>query len=185
MEKKDKKEIKKKKDKEDISQEWFEDHEDYDDEEDSSEEGEKDEVLDDDLYEESEFNSRVRHFLANQKKDVSLERMVEFNEDNVDENLPLKKKEEEIGNEEIFDYMTGNKIEGLKYQAMEPETIFSRPDLSSSERILEEQKALYSHLKDVGGEAVARNKNEWNPVTTETIKGKNYLTGKKFTTGPY
>ncbi|MCR4327614.1 MAG: hypothetical protein NUV46_03470 [Nanoarchaeota archaeon] len=183
MQKKDKKENKKKKDEEDLSQDWFEDHEPYDEEKKLSKEEVK--RLEENLEEDREFKSRVSHFLANQKKDVSLEKMFEISEDKLEEVLPKKSEDFEKKDEDAFDYMTGNKIEGMKYDSFEPETKFSRPGMSSAEMILEEQKALYTHLKSVGGEMVGNNKNDLNPVTPRETQKKNYFQGKKFTTGPY
>ena len=186
-EKKSKEEKEKKKVKNgEISQDWFEDHESYDEalenqenEEDKEKLSEEDfEELEEKLEEEEEFNSRVRHFLSNQKKDVSLEKMLEVSESSLEENVP-KKKEEINPNEDNFDYMAGNKIEEMKYETFEPDTRFSRPDMSSSERILEEQKALYSHLKNTSAQMITEDKNEWNPVTPEATKRKDYLTKKR------
>ncbi|MDP3966180.1 MAG: hypothetical protein Q8Q04_01470 [archaeon] len=188
--KKEEKKVKKRKEKEEISEDWFEDHESYSEEGDEKEENEGEvseeelEELEEKLEEDEEFHSRVRHFLANQKKDVSLENMLEVPESNLEENFPKKKEEEKI-KEDTLDYLTGNQIEGMKYQAFEPDTRLSRPDMSSSERILAEQKALYSHLKSSGGHMIGENRNEWDPVTPEDTHKRKYLKGKKFTTGPY
>src|SRR5690606_8421049 len=150
-------------------------------EEDSEEENEEDEEDKLENFEEEGFNFRLRHFLANQSKDVSLENILEIPSKSLEE--PLPKIEEE--NDETIDYLTGNKIEGMKYQSFEPDSTLSKPDMSSAEKILEEQIALYSHLKERVGHMIGENKNEWNPVTPEVTKKRNYLTGKKFTTGPY
>ncbi|MBU2612660.1 MAG: hypothetical protein KKB62_02985 [Nanoarchaeota archaeon] len=171
-----------KKKEEEISQNWFEDHESYDEEE--EEEGDE-ELSEEDLEEaeealerEEEFNSRVRHFLANQKRDVSLENIVDIPPSSLEEMLP-KKKEEDEKSEENLDYLSGNKIEGMKYQAFEPDTKFSRPDMSSTERILEEQKAFYNRFKSAAENIVGENKSDWNPITPEDTIKKDYLTKRK------
>src|SRR5690606_1504195 len=107
---------------------WFDDElfkdESYDEEneeEDSEEENEEDEEDKLENFEEEGFNFRLRHFLANQSKDVSLENILEIPSKSLEE--PLPKIEEE--NDETIDYLTGNKIEGMKYQSFEPESTLS------------------------------------------------------------
>ncbi len=169
-------EKKKKYSDEEISQDWFEDHESYDEEEEAKEflEEETNEILEED----EEFNQRVRHFLANQKKDVSLEKMLEFTENSFKENLPQPKESMEK-TESNIDYLAGNKIDEMKYEVFEPDTKFSRTDLSSSERILEEQKMLYKHLKSSGGEMIGEKKSEWKPTDPEQTMKKDYFTKKR------
>ncbi|PJE81474.1 hypothetical protein COU58_02400 [Candidatus Pacearchaeota archaeon CG10_big_fil_rev_8_21_14_0_10_32_42] len=172
---------KKNKDEGEISADWFEDHESYDEEEDNQKEeiSEEDlEELEENIEEDEKFSSRIRHFLANQRKDVSLEKMVEPFETKLEDNFMDVKREEIRPDENNFDYMTGNKIEGMKYQTMEPDTQVSKPDFSSAERVLEEQKALYSNFKSTGGHMVENNKSEWNSVTPEETK-KDYLTKRR------
>lgn len=173
----------KKSSKEDISIDWFEDHEPY--EEDEEEVSEEDlEELEDTLFEDNdEFNRRVGHFLSNQRKEVSLEKMLELPENNLEDSLP-KKEENNKPPENNFDYMAKPEEEQMKYQTVEPEAHFARPDVSSTERILEEQKQIYKHIS-APGHMIGENKNEMMTVRPEDTMKKDYLTKKKFKTGPY
>ncbi|MBS3084667.1 hypothetical protein J4411_02025 [Candidatus Pacearchaeota archaeon] len=157
------------------SQDWFEDHEPYKEEELSEDELEE---LETSLEDEAEFKNRMMHFLTSQKRDVSLENMLEIPESDIDE--PTKNiKDDDTRKEDNFDYIPKPKAELMKYQAFEPETNFSRPNMSSTERILEEQKQLYKHLKTVGEEMVGNEKSEWNPITPEDTMKKDYLKKRK------
>ena len=172
------------------SVDWFRDHEPHegDDEKDEDSESElSDEELDElegSIEENEIFNRRMQHFIANQKGEVSLEKILELPKENFEDSLPPKKDDEKIL-EEHFDYIVKNEEDKLRYQTFSSDTNFSKPDMSSSERILEEQKQLYKHLENSDANMIAENRSEWNPVTPEETVKKNYLTKKKFVTGPY
>ena len=162
---------------EELNADWFEDHESYDADDDS---GDEVEDLDSEEMEEyfegnEEFDSRVKHFLSNQRKDVSLEKMVEIPSGSIEENLPARKEENLRPEENNFDYLTKPEDNGTMYKPVGPDTQFSRPDMSSSERVLEEQKALYSTVKRFGVEA--QKNSDWKPITAEETQ-KKYIARK-------
>ena len=167
---------------EEISIDWFEDHESSDKDEEPEELIEED--LEDTIFEDNkEFNRKVGHFLSNQRKDVSLEKMLELPENNLENSLP-KKEEDNKPPESNFDYLVKSEEEQIKYKSVEPESHFVRPDVSSTERILEEQKQIYKHIS-APGHMIGENKNEMMTVRPEDTIKKDYLTKKKFKTGPY
>ena len=176
-------EKKKENSKEDVSIDWFEDHESYDQDEEAEELIE--EGLEDDLFEDNEeFNQRVGHFLANQRKDVSLEKILEISESNFEEVLPERKEEEKPEKQE-FDYMAKPNEESERmYKPVSVDTDLSRPHLSSTEKVLEEQKQLYKHIS-APGNMIGENRNEEMTVRPEDTIKSDYLTRKKFTTGNY
>jgi len=129
--------------KEEISQDWFEDHESYDEEEDAEEfaEEETNEILEED----EEFNQRVGHFLANQKKDVSLEKILEFPKNSLEENLPKpKEKKEDIENK--IDYLTGNMKFLNQIQSFRGQTCPVQKGFWKGKRCLNFQKILWKKI---------------------------------------
>lgn len=171
-EKKDSSETKGKKD--DVSIDWFEDHESYEESEDEEVLEEASERMDDFFEEEDNFNQRVNHFLANQKKDVSLEKMLEFQPDTLEQNFSQRKKEERVEESKI-EYIPKNEEENqTMYKPVPVDTHFSKPEMSTAERVLEEQKSLYKHIGRVG-HAVGQDKNELGVVRPEDTMKKDYL----------
>lgn len=167
------------------SVDWFDEDEPHDEDDSDDELSEEEmEELEESLEEDEIFNRRMQRFLANQKRDVSLEKILEIPEGNLESFVPVKEDDEKISGDH-FDYMVKNEEDKLKYQTFSPDTDFSRPDMSSSERILEGQKQLYKHLQSSDPDMISENRNEWNPVTPDETNKKDYLTKKKFVTGPY
>jgi hypothetical protein len=171
-----------------FSIDWFEDHESYDESNDDKEKEPEEDLTDefskaDEITFDDDFNWRMTNFVINQRKDVSLEKMLELPEPDISADVPARV--EEGSNDEPFDYLAKPGEDSVKYEVVEADTRFSRPDLSSAERILEEQKALYRHLESSSGGMVAKNESLWKPVTPEDTVKKDYISKKNFTTGPY
>ncbi|OIO40888.1 hypothetical protein AUJ61_00725 [Candidatus Pacearchaeota archaeon CG1_02_30_18] len=165
-----------KKDDEEISIDWFEDHEVCEDKE-EEELDEEDLEEGEEYFEENFFNRRLDHFLANQKKDVSLEKMVAPKTNSLEENFSIQKKDEKK-DEKPIEYVPKNEENKMSYKAVSVDTHFSKPQMSTSERILEDQKALYKHL-EMSGNIIGNNKSELDPITPEETIKKDYLTKKR------
>jgi len=180
MSKKEIKETTKGKNKDkDISIDWFEDHESYGDEE--NEKGSNEELEEDDLFEEEDnFGQRLNHFLANQKKDVSLEKMLEVPTLSLEDNFSSQKKEELFEDEKI-EYIPKNEEDNqMKYEVPSADTHFSNPEMSSTQRILEEQKALYKHIERVSGGLKFEEESPTKFVRPEDTMKKDYLKKRRF-----
>ncbi len=185
MAKKDKGKTSEKKDKgnhEEASIDWFEDHEPYDENEESDEDPIEEESPEEVFFDDNSFNQRMLRFITSQKNEVSLENILELPQRNLEDSLP--KQREEQNSDADFDYIKKPEDDLIKYEGMDIDTHFSDSNISSTDRILEEQKALYKHLEKSSGGIVSGPKNEWNPVTPEETMRKDYLAKKKFVTGP-
>lgn len=165
----------KKKKKEEISTEWFESHEEAT--EDKKEPNEE-EFLEEFFDKDENFNSRLREFLANQRKDVSLEKMIEIPSSNL-ESLPERKDEEDEKPEKI-EYLLKNEDEGVKYDPAGRDTTLKRPELTNEDVIIEEQKKLYKHLKLSNKEMVGERNPGMKYVRPDETTEKDYMTRKKF-----
>lgn len=163
---------------EEVSIDWFEDHEFCEEEDKEKIEEIKDEELEDFFEETDNFSQRLGHFLANQKKDVSLEKILDLPKNTLEENFQSRPRESNVENEKI-EYIPKTEEENQAiYKPISVETHFSKPEISSAEKILEEQKALYKHI-DLSGEMTGKRKSDWNPVTPEETSKKDYLLKRK------
>ena len=111
-----KEERKSTKEKEESSIDWFEDHESHEEDEDSKEDPSDIEIEDDDIFFDDEtFSRRMTNFLVNQRKDVSLENMLDSPEVNLEDRLP-KQEDRNPNPDKVFDYMTIDPTNELKYE---------------------------------------------------------------------
>ncbi len=170
------------------SKDWFEDHEEYEEDDEDEEETEgltEEEIreIEESLREREITNLQMQRFLMGQKKEVSLEKMLESSETIIES--PFEKKEEENKiSENNFDYLAKPEESQMKYQTMHSDTYLVNPTLSDPQKVLEEQKRIYTHIK-VRGDMIGEDVNEEMAVRPEDTIKKDYLTKKKFTTGPY
>ena len=105
--------------------------------------------------------------------------MLEIPTDDLGENFPTRKTEE-VEEENKIDYLTRNEEENkMKYQSVSPDTPFSKPEMSSSQRILEEQKFLYKRIESVSDNLKFVEESQTKFVRPEDTMKKDYLSKRR------
>jgi len=137
-----------------------------------------DEEVEELLEEDAEFDFRLKNFLANQRKDVALETLVEIPSGSLEELFPRQRKIPEESEEKI-NYLNSNQSEEQKYVNFSPDAHFAKDNLSSEEAVLEKQKMLYDNVVS-RNPSLRKEKSEWGTVTPEDTMQKDYLMKKKF-----